>query len=29
LAAYSRPKAVWVETADPPRTPFGYDGPSG
>ncbi len=26
LAAYSRPKAVWVETADPPRTPFGYDG---
>lgn len=26
LAAYSRPKAVWVETAEPPRTPFGYDG---
>ena len=29
LAAYSRPKAVWVETADPPRTPFGYDGRNG
>lgn len=26
LSAYSRPKAVWVETAEPPRTPFGYDG---
>ncbi|MEO0623656.1 MAG: aldehyde dehydrogenase family protein [Pseudomonadota bacterium] len=26
LSAYSRPKAVWVETVDPPRTPFGYDG---
>jgi len=25
LAAYCRPKAVRVETAEPPRTPFGYD----
>ncbi|MEM6440385.1 MAG: aldehyde dehydrogenase family protein, partial [Pseudomonadota bacterium] len=25
LAEYQASKAVWVETATPPRTPFGYD----